>query len=410
MNKLYPIRFKAEPRERVWGGNYLVKTLKKEFEEDPDKGGLERIEEKKIGESWEIWSLYGSGSVAKNGFLADNPIDDIIETYMGDFMGEELFQYYHGNFPLMVKILDIRDRLSVQLHPDDKTAFEREDSYGKAEFWYIMEADPDSEIYMGFNREITPQELYDRAKNGRLQEVLNIIKPKKGDCFYIEPGCVHSAGKGVVIAEITESSDITYRIYDWGRENDPKTARKMHLNEAIDIINYSKYDPSRFLKQEVKESMLVADTEYFMIKTIKLEREISIFPLLTNSFIIYLCTQGAADFKMHNGEIYSIKAGESIVVPAGMEDFLLIPQQKEAFLIEAYMPPVPEEEDGYINECIHEDYHHHKEGDCNCSDSHNGNNSHTHCNCGDDCDCHEEHDCGDDCDCREEGKSKRHHS
>jgi mannose-6-phosphate isomerase len=264
MNKLYPIKFKAEPRERVWGGKYLVKTLKKEFEEDPEKGGIEQIENKKIGESWEIWSLYGGGSIAKNGFLAENPIDDIIETYMGDFMGEELFQYYHGNFPLMVKILDIRDRLSVQLHPDDTTAFEREDSYGKAEFWYIMEAEPDAEIYMGFNRDMTPQELYDRAKNGTLQEVLNMIKPKKGDCFYIEPGCVHSAGNGVVIAEITESSDITYRIYDWGRENDPKTARKMHLEEAIDIINYSKYDQERFFQKEVKESRLVANTEYFM--------------------------------------------------------------------------------------------------------------------------------------------------
>lgn len=360
MNKLYPIIFKAEPRERVWGGNYLVKKLKKDFEQDPDKGGIKDIANKKIGESWEVWSLYGGGSVAKNGFLANNPIDDIIETYMGDFMGEELFQFYRGNFPLMVKILDVQDKLSIQIHPDDKSAFEREDSYGKAEFWYIMDAKPDSVIYMGFNKEMTPQELYDRAKNGTMQEVLNTIKPKKGDCFYIEPGCVHSAEGGVVIAEITQSSDITYRIYDWGRENNPETARKMHLEEAIDIINYSKYDSSRFFQSEVDESRLVADTEYFMIKTIKLEREMSIFPLLVNSFIIYICTQGVAEIKTHDGSIYGIKAGESIVIPAAMEDFLIIPKTNNTFILEAYMPHVPEEFDEYINEHSHEHEHMHE--------------------------------------------------
>ncbi len=335
MNKLRPIKFKAEPRERVWGGSYLKNALGKEFDM-----------ETQVGESWELWSLFGKSSVIEDGFFAGNTLDDLIETYLGDSIGDKVFEYYRGEFPLLIKILDITGKLSVQVHPDDQTAFERENSFGKAEFWYVMNAEPQARIYMGFNKDMTPQELYDRCKNGTLEEVLNVFTPKAGDCIYIEPGCVHSAGGGIVIAEIQQSSDITYRLYDWGRENNPATARRMDLEEAIDIVNYSAYDKEKYYFEQVKGNKTLVDSSRFIIKSAELTRNIRVIPSIFNSFIIYICTNGEAHIKMNSGETCGIKRGETIFIPAAMEDFLLCPDKENTHLLEVYMPTL-QENDNY---------------------------------------------------------------
>lgn len=348
MNKLYPIKFKAEPRERVWGGDYLTKQLGKEFksEDESDNKDINAP----IGESWEIWSLLGESSAVENGFLAANTLDDIIETYMGDAIGDKVFEYYKGNFPLLIKILDITDRLSIQVHPNDEIAFEREDSYGKAEFWYIMDAKPDAKIYMGFNRDITPTELYARCKNGTLEEVLNVFTPHIGDCIYIEPGCVHAAGNGVVIAEIQQCSDVTYRLYDWGRENNPETARRMDLEDAIDVIDYKKYNKEKYYFEQVRGNKTIVDTSHFIIKTFDITESTRVVPNILNSFIVYLCTAGEAHIKMNNGDIYHIKRGETVFIPSGMEDFLLIPDRGNPHLLEVYMPQLEENDSYYIED------------------------------------------------------------
>ncbi|MEG0517870.1 MAG: type I phosphomannose isomerase catalytic subunit [Bacteroidales bacterium] len=366
MNKLYPIKFTAEPRERVWGGNYLKNKLGKEFE----KG--------KIGESWELWSLFGKSSVVAEGFLAGNTLDDIIETYMGDAIGDRVFEFYKGDFPLLIKILDIEDRLSIQVHPDDQIAFEREDSYGKSEFWYIMDAKPDAKIYMGFNRDITPSEFYERCKNGTLEQVLNIFTPHIGDCIYIEPGCVHSAGNGVVIAEIQQASDVTYRLYDWGRENNPKTARRMDLEEAIDIIDYTKYNSERYYFPQVTGSKTIVDSSHFIIKTFDITENIRIVPNILNSFIIYICTRGEAHIKMNDGTLYPIKRGETIYIPSGMEDFLLVPDKGNPHLLEVYMPQLEEDPDSYLDQDAEDEYHHHHDNEaCSChGHAHDHNHEH----------------------------------
>ena len=341
-NKLYPIKFIPQARERVWGGNYFAKHLNKEY--NPKEN---------IGESWEIWSLFGESSEVSNGFLEGNTLDEIIETYLGDMVGDQVFQYYLGEFPLLVKFLDIKDRLSVQVHPNDEVAFEREGSRGKSECWYIMHADKDARIYMGFNKDVTPQEVYEKAKNGTMEEILNSYTPKVGDLIYIEPGCVHSAKGNIVLAEIQESSDITYRIYDWGRENDPKSARRMDLEDAIDIIDYKKYDKEKYYFSGVNTGgdKVLINSKNFIIKSIELNEPKRVFPSLLNSFIIYICIEGNANIKTTNGDNYSINKGECIMVPAGMEDFLLESSSKEnPFLLEVYMPIISDEEDSYIND------------------------------------------------------------
>lgn len=364
--KLYPLKFIPVPKEKVWGGHDLIKVLKKDFSGEIDP--REDIEEqkkalarKKIGESWEICSLNGESSRIAEGFLADNTLDDFIETYMGDAVGDANFIYYRGEFPLLIKTLDIKDRLSVQTHPDDKTAMERHGCFGKAECWYILDAKPEAKIYMGFNKDMTPQELYDRCKNGTVEEVLNVYTPKPGDFIYIEPGCVHAAGGGVMIAEIQQSCDVSYRLYDWGREHDPKTARRMDLEEAIDIIDYKKYEKDKYYFSQVTGSKLIVNTSRFIIKTLDLTEQTRIFPGMAESFIIYLCIRGEAHVQTNDHQVYSLKKGESMLIPAGMEDFLMVPDKGNPYLLEICLPQPEEEPDNYLN-YEEEDHHEH----CGC--------------------------------------------
>lgn len=341
MNKLYPIKFIADPRERVWGGDYLVKGLRKEFDEE--------FAGRPIGESWELWSLYGSCSVAGNGFLAGNTLDELMEIYLGDLVGENVFHHYRGEFPLLVKILDIKDKISVQVHPSDEIAMERENSYGKAEMWYIMDAKPGAKLYVGLNRDVTPTELYNKCKDGTVTELLNCFTPQKGDCIYIQPGCIHAAEGEVILAEIQQSSDITYRLYDWGRENNPKTARRMDLEDAIDVIDYSKFDREKYFFSNVSGNTTIVDTHNFVVKAVDLKGPERIIPSLTGSFMVYMCMSGGASIRMNDGTSYCISKGETIFIPASMEDFLLTPQEEGTLLLQIHMPQIAEDPDLYLN-------------------------------------------------------------
>ena len=385
MNKLYPIKFIADPRERVWGGDYLMKVLKKDFDDE--------YSTRPIGESWEIWSLYGGSSVVKNGFLAGNTLDELMEIYLGDLVGENVFNWYKGDFPLLVKILDIKEKISVQVHPSNEIAMEREDSYGKAEMWYIMDAKPGAKLYVGFNRDATPTELYNKCKDGTVTELLNCFTPKKGDCIYIEPGCIHAAEGEVVIAEIQQSSDISYRLYDWGRENNPKTARKMHLEDAIDVVNYSKFEPEKFYFSQISGSMTIADTSNFIVKTIDLKSPERTIPSEKGSFTVYMCINGKALLKMNDGSTCTLETSETVMIPASMDDFMLVPEEEGTLLLEIYMPQLADEPDYYLNYDEPEDEAHglykdtsyegydendDEEEDCGCHGHGHGDHHHCH--------------------------------
>ena len=247
--KLYPFKFIPVASRRPWGGNALVAELGKHFVEcDEDGNEVALGTDELIGESWELADMGIEDSVIANGWLAGNTISELMETYLERVVGEDVYNYYGRQFPLLIKFLDINDKLSVQVHPDDEVAAERYDSLGKAEIWYVMDAKPGAKMYCGFTREVSAQEFYDRCHNGTVEEILNVIHPKKGDVIYITPGTVHAADGGLLIAEIQESSDMTFRLYDWGREFNPATARKTHLDEAIDVIDYRAFDPGLYRK------------------------------------------------------------------------------------------------------------------------------------------------------------------
>ena len=364
--KLYPFKFIPVPSRRPWGGSALVTELGKHFVE-VDEDGNETVlgPDVLIGESWELADMGVEDSVVENGWLAGNTISEIMETYLERVVGENVYNYYGRQFPLLIKFLDINDKLSVQVHPDDEVAAERYDSLGKAEIWYVMDAKPGAKMYCGFNRDITAQEFYDRCQNGTVEEVLNVICPKKGDVIYITPGTVHAADGGILIAEIQESSDMTFRLYDWGREFNPATARKMHLDEAIDVINYKAFDPSIYRKgplwgEESQEEDHViqelVECPQFNVSKIRLADPLHIYTEKFESFIVYICLEGAASIQVpstkENGEAcmenYEFKKGETILIPADMPDFFLVPRDRDTVLLEAVTRP-EEVLDAYID-------------------------------------------------------------
>lgn len=386
--KLYPFKFIPVASRRPWGGHDLVDKLGKEFVECDEEGNeIEIGPDELIGESWELADMGIEDSVVTNGWLAGNTISEIMETYLERVVGDDVYNYYGRQFPLLIKFLDINDKLSVQVHPDDEIAAERYDALGKSELWYILDAKSEAKIYMGFKREVTAQEFYDRCNDGTVEELLNVIYPKKGDVLFITPGTVHAADGGILLAEIQESSDMTFRLYDWGREKNPATARPIHLEEAIDIIDYRPYDPGKYRKgplwgaeashvpccdhechcddhhhhheHSAKEGDMVetlVESSQFTVSQLNLADPLHIYTEKFGSFIIYVCIEGAASIQVPSvkpgGEAfmdnYEFSKGETILIPAEMPDFYLVPRDRSTVLLEA-VTRVQEELDEYID-------------------------------------------------------------
>ncbi|MBQ8811228.1 MAG: class I mannose-6-phosphate isomerase [Bacteroidales bacterium] len=371
--KLYPLKFIPVASRRPWGGHDLITKLGKVFVESDEEGNEVPVRaDELIGESWELADMGIEDSVVADGWLAGNTISELMETYLERIVGENVYNYYGRQFPLLIKFLDINDRLSVQVHPDDEVAAERYDSLGKAEIWYVMDAKPDAKMYCGFTREVSAQEFYDRCHAGTVEEILNVIHPRKGDVIYITPGTVHAADGGLLIAEIQESSDMTFRLYDWGREFNPETARQMHLEEAIDVIDYRPFDSSLYRKgsawgeechchdhhhhheKEVVETLV--ESPQFNVTKLNLSDPLHIYMDKFESFIVYICVEGAASVQIpsvkDDGEAfmdnYEFRKGETILVPADMPDFYLVPRDHGTILLEAVTRPA-EEVDEYID-------------------------------------------------------------
>ena len=364
--KLYPFKFIPIQSLKPWGGSALVNDFKKKFVE-VDEDGDEMVlgPDAMVGESWEIADMGIEDSVVANGWLAGNTISELMDTYLERIVGEDVYKYFGRQFPVLVKFLDIQGRLSLQVHPDDEIAAERYDSLGKPELWYVLDAKPGSKMYLGFNKEMTAQEFYDRCNNGTIEEVLNVVYPKKGDSIYVAPGTVHSADGGLLLAEVQESSDMVFRLHDWGRENDPATARPMHMEEAIDMIDYRTFDQSLYKKGplwgescscEPSAVDILHESAQFNVTKLNLTDPLHIYTEKFESFIIYVCVEGAASVQIpstkENGEAfmdnYEFVAGETILVPADMPDFYLVPRDPSTVRLEVVSRPT-EELDDYID-------------------------------------------------------------
>ncbi|MBQ0122294.1 MAG: class I mannose-6-phosphate isomerase [Bacteroidales bacterium] len=332
MKKLYPLKFKPVFKERIWGGNSFGD---------------------RIGEAWLVADMEDTSSVVSDGFLAENDLSDILETYMGDLVGDRVFDFFNLQFPVLIKTMDIADRLSVQVHPDDEVACERFYSYGKNEFWYITAAAPGSAVYMGFKRDTTAEEFYNACREGRVQDLMNVYHPAVGDCFFVEAGIVHSAAGGIRTLEIQQPSDITFRLYDWGRENDPLTRREMHLEEALDCISYKKYDEKRYFFRSSAGEVNFTDRNHFVINGFNLLEPSRISIERYGSFAVYICTGGGAAVRYVSDEgpqVCPLAEGQAVLVPSSLDEVVLVPERKDTHLLEVRMPRMEENEYDFYEE------------------------------------------------------------
>lgn len=331
---LYPFVFELNLFEIVWGGNRL-KPLK----------GLP-ADTQPIGESWEVSAVPGKESIIANGPLAGMPLTRLVETYGAEVLGKSVAQRYGNQFPLLIKFIDAASDLSIQVHPDDALAGERHGCMGKTEMWFVMDARPGAFLYSGMNQPISKYEYRKRVEDGSICEVLQKHNVSEGDVFFIPAGRVHAIGGGTLIAEIQQSSDVTYRIYDYGRLGLDGNPRQLHTELACDAIDYNVYDSymTNYTQRENKPVM-VTECPYFTVKKHNLTRSFHRKLLKYDSFIIYMCLHGTCCIRMRNSydmpvtEV-KLRAGNSCLIPASIADMDIIPDNLsgKTQVLEVYIP------------------------------------------------------------------------
>ncbi|AXT19425.1 mannose-6-phosphate isomerase [Flavobacteriaceae bacterium AU392] len=319
---LYPIKFTPILKNKIWGGRKLNSLLNK-VSDSPN-----------VGESWEISDVKGDISIVSNGHLRGQSLKDLLGTYKENLIGKKNYKIFGERFPLLIKFIDAKENLSIQLHPDNKLAAERHNSFGKTEMWYVMQADTNSNLIVGFNQKITSETYLRHLKEKSLTKILNFDKVTSGDAYFIETGCVHAIGAGVLLAEIQQTSDVTYRIYDWDRVDDKGNSRELHNDLAIDAIDFSMKDNCRVQYSKTKnEFNKMVSCNYFTTNYLDLDSKIE-KQNNQDSFLIYMCVAGEAKIHTSNG-METICEGETILLPAALKTFSL--SGKNTKLLEVYV-------------------------------------------------------------------------
>ena len=320
---LYPLQFKPLLKERIWGGGALAKM----------RPAAKHKEGEPIGESWEVSGVEGDVSVVANGFLKGNSLQEAVEVYMGELVGDKVFARFGEEFPLLIKYIDAQDRLSVQVHPDDELAKVRHNAYGKTEMWYILDCEPGAALLIGFKEGVT-REIYEAAiAAGTVGELLNSIPVKPGDAYFIPAGTVHAIGKGILLAEIQQTSDITYRVFDWNRTDKNGNPRELHTALAVDAIDFAA--PVRCVTQSppAGEAALMVECPYFTANVVdvagRCERELA----SRDSFTIYICTHGPLTLTTPGGSL-SIPQDGIVLIPADQDNVVF---EGNGRLIETYV-------------------------------------------------------------------------
>lgn len=303
---IQPLKFRPILKSVIWGGEKIA----------PLKGIVTDL--KQIGESWEISGVKGNESVVADGPDAGMSLPDMIKKYGPALVGESNFMRFGTTFPLLVKIIDAAGDLSVQVHPDDELAKKRHNSLGKTEMWYIMEAEPGAKIYAGLSEQITPDDYERLVEEKKIMEVVACHESHAGDLFYLPAGRIHAIGAGNLLVEIQETSDVTYRVYDFDRR-DAKTGlpRELHVEQARDAIDYTVY-PSYVSKAgEEKDGVAqLVNCPYFDVKHLSVNGKKTLDLSMTDSFVTITCMTGAMTLSDDRGNTIALRSGESALIPA----------------------------------------------------------------------------------------------
>ncbi len=308
---MYPLKFQPILKERLWGGTKLKDVLGKPIENDI------------TGESWELSTVKGDVSVISNGNLGGTSLQELIDENPEGVLGKSVVDRFGTDFPILIKFIDAKQDLSIQLHPNDALAKERHDSFGKTEMWYIMDADEDANLIVGFNKDVSKEEYSESIENDTLLDLLNYESVKEGDTFFINTGKIHAIGAGVLLAEIQQTSDVTYRVFDFNRKDKNGNLRELHTEMALDAIDYSKKDDFKVAypnEENVVNEMV--DCPYFKTNFLELSQDLELNVSERDSFSIYMCVGGSVEIENDNGTAF-IQKGETILVPANCNTITL---------------------------------------------------------------------------------------
>jgi mannose-6-phosphate isomerase len=325
LKQLYPFKFKPIFKEKIWGGHKIKTELGIDFGKLPN-----------CGELWAISGVEGEQSVVENGFLAENELNELVEIYMGELVGEKVFKQFGNEFPLLIKLINTNDWLSIQVHPDDELAQKRGIGFGKTEMWYILGADKKAQLISGFKRKMDIDSYLNYFETGKLKEILNFESVNKGDVFFIPAGRVHALGSGILLAEIQQTSDTTYRIYDWDRPGIDGKMRELHTEKALDAIDFTFYEEykTKYQRKPNFTNSLI-DSPYFTTNLLELDKPVLKNTSELDSFRIYMGVEGTCFIKYEDGQI-EINKGEVILVPASIHNLVIEPNNK-ASLLEIYI-------------------------------------------------------------------------
>ncbi len=313
---MYPLKFNPILKSMIWGGDKLRQY--KAIDTD----------QKNIGESWELSGVPGNESVVSNGEFTGRTITELIKEYGPELLGRHVYETCGEKFPLLIKFIDARDDLSIQVHPDDAMAQTvHGQPFGKTEMWYVVSADMDAHLMSGLSAEITPEEYVSRVENNTITDVLCDYKVQSGDVFFLPAGRIHSIGKGCFIAEIQQTSDLTYRIYDFGRLGLDGKPRELHTELAKDAIDYSVSEDYRTAYTEAQnEDTLLVECEYFKTHLLDLTEPLSVDVKAKDSFMIVICLEGQGELKDSEGNAVALKQGETVLLPAVTDEITFFPQ------------------------------------------------------------------------------------
>ena len=312
--QLYPFKFKPILKPMIWGGSDLpqFKNI------TPDQDG--------IGESWEISGVEDNVSVIANGELSGKSLDSLLKEAKAQLVGKKVYDKFGDVFPLLIKFIDAKTDLSIQVHPDDELGMERHSSFGKTEMWYVINAAEDAYLYTGFEKELTPDRYEETVEDNTFTDYLKKYYVKPGDVFFLPAGRVHAIGGGCFIAEIQQTSNITYRIYDYDRTDAEGNKRELHTELAKDAIDFSLEDDYQTHYQpELNAPTPLVSCEYFTTNLLNADSEVSRDYSQIDSFIIYICMEGSCSLEDNKGNTIQIKQGESVLLPADTENVKITP-------------------------------------------------------------------------------------
>ena len=322
---LYPFKFKPIFKEIIWGGTEIL----------PFKGYPE--DARAIGESWELSHVAYNFSVVANGDLAGKTIDELINEYGSQLLGDKVFKQYGKTFPLLIKFIDARDNLSIQVHPNDQLARTRHHSFGKTEMWYVVKATPDAILFSGFSQQIDADEYVRRIEDGSIMDVLQKYNIKTGDVFFLPAGRIHAIGAGCFIAEIQQTSNITYRIYDYNRLDASGNERELHTELAKDAIDYTVYPDYKTAYRSIEnEATSLVQCPYFTTNLLHPGQRQKRDYISLDTFVINMCIEGKAQFTDDKGNTLLVQQGQTVLIPAETE-YLTIDPDPSAKFLETYI-------------------------------------------------------------------------